>query len=113
MWLDFVWSLVVLNKASASHIQEVLSDEFVKSVMEDNPSLSPALKLLNIDGAAKFLLKYEVPILDSTLKSTAVPKSREKQEFVDIVIDTLKNFTNLESNVKINVNTQMGFCIGT
>lgn len=38
LWLEFVWALVILNKASVPHIASVLSKNFISSVTKGTTS---------------------------------------------------------------------------
>lgn len=36
MWLDVIWSLVVLEKADCQHLESVLSIDFISNIMAVN-----------------------------------------------------------------------------
>ncbi|KAK2575695.1 hypothetical protein KPH14_012085 [Odynerus spinipes] len=114
LWLDFVWSLILLDKALPSHIASVLDMAFVKTILNapDAKRMSRILKLLNINGAAEVLLKdYNGPMLNTTADIFTIPLERrkQKQEFIDLLTETLKEIVPLR--FQINVYTKMGFYI--
>lgn len=70
------------------------------------------MKLLNIDAYAAHLKNYAGPRLDNSVKNIKIVRSKEKEEMVSAVIDTLKNLMTADTCLKTNVNTGMGFIIG-
>jgi len=115
-WLDFVWSLVTLNIASNSHLSSVLDKNFIQELDSENLLNIPAkLKLLNINAAATYLIKdYNECQLDSKFVEDAkelVTRSKEKEEFVTSVLDTMKNLVQTDQYLRSNVKTDMGFYI--
>ncbi|CAH0552712.1 unnamed protein product [Brassicogethes aeneus] len=115
IWLDIVWSLVLLNQATIEHISSVLNESFIKLIEEENTlSLSAKLKLLNINGHARVVVpNYKGPTLPdgSEIINTVILRSKEKKYMVDSVVDTLKNLIRSEDNLGTNVNTGFGFNI--
>ncbi|XP_050499186.1 FAST kinase domain-containing protein 4 [Diabrotica virgifera virgifera] len=113
VWLDIVWSLTLLNKANSSHVSSVLDKSFLDQ-LEEPLSFSTKLKLLNIDGAAQYLLNnYDGPRLpsDSEVKKLDVPQAKDKTEMVTSILDTLKNLIQSDQLIRTRVNTEYGFCI--
>lgn len=111
-WLDLVWSLVILNRATSHQIASVLNPDFTKQ-FANCPSISPKLKLLNIDGAVKYLISnYTGPRLDTSIVSNVkLNRTRDKEEFVKSVVGSLKNLVKPE-HLRCNVDSRMGFFIG-
>lgn len=111
MWLDFVWSLVILNVATTEHLSSVLIKDFIEEIGDENVALK--LKLLNVNAAATHLIKdYNVPnVNESTILDTAIIRSKDKQELVASVLDTLKNLIPTDNYIETNVNTKMGVLI--
>lgn len=114
VWLDVVWSLILLNQANADHLKSVLNESFIDS-LEDDCTLTPSvrLKLLNIDGAAHYLLEnYDGPKIapDHEIRRTMFSMSKSKSEMVSSVIDALKNLIS-ESYLRTRINTGLGFYI--
>lgn len=73
--------------------------------------MATKLKLLNINAFAGLLLNgYNGPKLDDTLLNLNVIRSKEKEQMVLTVLDTLKNLM-AEWCLKSNVNTRMGFLL--
>ncbi|XP_030756831.1 FAST kinase domain-containing protein 3, mitochondrial [Sitophilus oryzae] len=111
IWLDIVWSLVLLNKANKEHFQSVLSEEFISKLGELSTSVK--LKLLNIDGAAHYLVdNYNGPKIPPKheIRSTTLVSSKEKSNMINSVVETLKNLIS-ENNLRSRVNTGLGFYI--
>lgn len=114
LWLDIVWSLLILNQATSEQIASVLNDDYVKNFQE-NSSASSKLKLLNINGAARFLIpNYDGPFLNaaSPVNNFKLARTKEKQELVKSLLDSLKNLVQSENYLGTNINTGMGFFIG-
>lgn len=69
------------------------------------------MKLLNINAFAELLLKnYTGPKLD-TFQDFQIVRSKEKQQLVTTVLDTLKNLM-AEWCLESNIDTKMGFLLG-
>ncbi|KAF5305169.1 hypothetical protein FQR65_LT07787 [Abscondita terminalis] len=115
VWLDFVWSLVVLNQIKEDHISSVLREDFLKKLEPDgNMNIPARLKLLHINSASQLLLNdYQGPILpeDTNLNSTSISRSKHKFLLVNALQDTLSNLVNTSTHLKTNVYTGMGFYI--
>lgn len=74
-------------------------------------SVAIKLKLLNIDAHAELLMSgYNGSRLD-TLKDLKLVRSKDKEQMVSVVLDTLKNLM-AEWCLRSNINTQMGFLLG-
>lgn len=91
-------------------------DFLEKLVIERKGVLSPTMKmkLLNINGFAKTILNdYKGSVLsqDSTIFEVPLVHNKEKQKIVNGMLESLKSLLSLESYVKTNVNTSMGFVI--
>ena len=72
------------------------------------------LKLLNINAAAKYLVKdYKGPTLKAKNFQVEMKYSKEKTGFVDLVVDALSNLLNSTQFYHTNISTDMGFNIGT
>lgn len=66
---------------------------------------------MNIDAYAGVLLKdYSGPRLEM-LQDLQLTRSKEKEQLVSVVLDTLKNLM-AEWCLQSNVNTRMGFLLG-
>lgn len=103
IWLDYVWSLVVLNRANKEHIDSVLQKDFI----EKCDSIPGRIKLLHVNAASK---GDKLPA-DSDIFSTVITRTKEKEEMVNSVLDTLKNLMKSETYIKSNVDNNMGFFI--
>ncbi|XP_043674209.1 FAST kinase domain-containing protein 4 isoform X1 [Vespula pensylvanica] len=113
LWLDYVWSLTILNRVSTKHVSSILNNEFVNSILsKSEKDTLNILKLLNINAAARNILKnYDGPYFDATDKvfSTIIPNKKQKQELVDMLEKTLQEIAPF--CFKMNINTKMGFNI--
>ncbi|XP_076250695.1 FAST kinase domain-containing protein 4 [Rhynchophorus ferrugineus] len=112
IWLEIVWSLVLLNKATAEQVKSVLDEQFLRK-LGSSLSTSTKLKLLNIDGAAHYLIEnYDGPKIppDHETRKTNLILSNNKKEMVNSLLDTLKNLIS-QNNLKCRINTGLGFYI--
>ncbi|XP_018570435.1 protein TBRG4 isoform X2 [Anoplophora glabripennis] len=114
VWLDIVWSLMLLNQANHEHISSVLSSNFLDR-LEVNPlNVSTQLKLLNIDGAAKHLIQeYKGPRLptSSLIRNGKISYNKDKAEMVEAVLDSLRNLIQSENLIRARINSGLGFLI--
>ncbi|KAJ8909663.1 hypothetical protein NQ315_003723 [Exocentrus adspersus] len=114
IWLDIVWSLTLLNQASSDHIESVLSTDFLDKLQVNPLTISAQLKLLNIDGAAKYLINgYKGPRLlsSSPIRNIKIPQNKDKVDMVDSVLDSMRNLIQSESFIRTRVNSGLGFLI--
>lgn len=119
LWLDVVWSLVVLDRATPQHVASVLDPEFYMKLTvntDKNQSVNVAskLKLLNINAAAQLAASgYEGPVLpsDSDIYSVPLVRSREKQLLVASILDSFSNLLPSATYLRSNINTGMGFLL--
>lgn len=91
-------------------------DFLEKLVIERKGVLSPTMKmkLLNINGYAKTIVKdYKGSLLqqDSTIFDVPLVHNKEKQKVINGMLESLKSLLSLESYVRTNANTSMGFVI--
>ncbi|XP_034940047.1 FAST kinase domain-containing protein 4 [Chelonus insularis] len=94
-WIDVVWALSILNRASPQHLESVLNNQFISMlpVDEEIPFVRKS-KLQNINSVAKLLtpdykgsfLNYKSPLFISPQT-----KNREKQTFIRAITDALAN----------------------
>lgn len=117
LWLDLVWSYVVLNRGDLkSQVQNVLEPQFVEQFSEgsETDSVGDKLKLININAAAKYLLKdYKGPFLDPASSIWDIPllRSRDKQALVAVLADSLINLVPAQTHLRTNVDSRLGFYI--
>lgn len=110
-WIDLVWSLIVLDTVNNSHVELVLDRKDdrgagLKSVQK--------MKLANINGAARYLLKnYEGNYLacDSEIVQTVSLRSEQKALYLEALATTLQALLQSPSLFKTDVNTELGFSI--
>lgn len=113
LWLDFVWSLTLLNKASEKQISSVLHHKFTEKVINKSNIKNKInmLKILNINAAARIIMKdcngpYNQ---NKNLFSIVAENRKQKLELIEALSETLQQIDPL--CFKTNINTQMGFNI--
>lgn len=117
-WVNFVWSLVVLNLATSDHINSVLQRDFLEKLVEERKGIvTPTIKmkLLNINAAGKLLMSgYKGTLLPETssVYEAQITHSKEKQVLVNGMLDALKSLVSIDNYVKSAVDSRMGFVIG-
>uniref|UniRef100_A0A8D8R8L0 Protein TBRG4 n=1 Tax=Cacopsylla melanoneura TaxID=428564 RepID=A0A8D8R8L0_9HEMI len=91
LWLDLVWSYVVLGIGDLNqYVQSVLSSQFVEQFSEGSgPFLDP-----------------KSPVWDIPLS-----RSRDKQAMVSVLTDSLVNLVPAQTHLKTNVDSRLGFFI--
>lgn len=117
-WLDTVWALTILDRATPEHYASVLGEKFLNHLTGfdiDDMSMATKLKLLNINGAARLKAKedYKGPLLDTNADPWKVQLSRtkEKQTLVTSVLEAMSNLLPSSQYIKTNIDTGMGFLI--
>jgi len=114
VWLDFVWSLIVLQRHSHFHLESVLNPDFYNNVLyggDKNPG--SALKLLNINAAASKLdPTYRGPTInlgdDALLLDTRPAMSLAKAKFNQVVLEAFSSLYTPPRFLATDVNTLMG-----
>ncbi|XP_043266312.1 FAST kinase domain-containing protein 4 isoform X2 [Colletes gigas] len=113
-WLNIVWSLLVLDNVLNSQVKTVLQNSFIDKLnFEDaSKSLLNQIKLLNINAAAKYILKdYDGPFLDSSkISYVTSAQNKEKKLYIKALEETLTFMLN-PSEYTLNLNTNMGFLL--
>ncbi|XP_067215515.1 FAST kinase domain-containing protein 4 [Linepithema humile] len=115
-WLDIVWSLAVLGAVKTQHVESVLEPAFMERLnVSSKLNVSKKLKLLNINGVAQFVLKdYKGPLLNTdseVFKNISLVRAKEKQMYIDALLETLKKLLPSQSYFKANFDTNMGFLL--
>lgn len=118
-WLNYVWTLALLEVVENSHLKLVLSEKFIKELDEDQQAkvLQPniKMKLLNLNSYAKLIAKdYKGPHIPETSYVFEVPiaHNKSKQIITNSMLDAFKSLVSSPNNVKSLVNSNMGFLIG-
>ncbi|XP_024890910.1 FAST kinase domain-containing protein 4 [Temnothorax curvispinosus] len=114
-WLDIVWSLAVLDAVTPQHVRSVLEPAFIENLTASNQlNISKVLKLLNINAVAQFVLtNYKGPLLkeDSEFNNVSIVRSKEKQMYINALLETLTETLLSPSYFKTNFDTGMGFSL--
>jgi len=113
VWLDAVWSLSLLGKASNSQIQSVLSPDFYTQLLFSSSSSAVAVKLLNINAAARMLFaNYDGPFIkvadDEVFNDVKVSQSVSKAQFNQSVMEAFTTLFPPPRLLRTNVNTLLG-----
>ncbi|XP_042866477.1 FAST kinase domain-containing protein 4-like isoform X2 [Penaeus japonicus] len=114
-WLDVVWSLAVLGKATEEHISSVLNPSFVSKIPSaaQHQRTGIKLKLLNINAVAKLNMPaYKGPFLDlSDFKDVIITQGRHELMLAKHVQTMLHNFLPPPNYIKENIQTNMGIFV--
>ena len=115
VWLDLVWSLALLGQASPAHFQSVLCPAFAARLTDGAATLSvgPALKLLNVNAAARLLTPdYPGPLLsleeEPQLRAVAALPSLAKAQFSTSLLEALNTLAPPPRLSRAAVNTGLG-----
>ncbi|XP_015120725.1 FAST kinase domain-containing protein 4 [Diachasma alloeum] len=114
-WVDVVWSLVVLDRVSNKQVESTLNSKFIATLTDgvDIPAAKKH-KLLNINAAAKYLLKdYSGPLLEesSPVMEAPIGRIKDKEVFVKAITDALANLFPSREHFRTNVDARTGFLI--
>ncbi|XP_063216644.1 FAST kinase domain-containing protein 4 [Bacillus rossius redtenbacheri] len=118
-WLEFAWSLFVLNRGSAQLAETVLRQEFLdklaagKGEIQGIPTASK-LKLLNINACVQLELpQYSGPLLvaDSEIHDVPLVRSQEKTALLAAIFDSMANLLSSSTYLRRDINTGMGFLL--
>ncbi|KYQ57603.1 Protein TBRG4 [Trachymyrmex zeteki] len=114
-WLDIAWSLAVLDVMESRHVKFLLDPALMEKISACNQlNISKILKLLNINAVAQFVLKdYDGPFLkkDSEFNNISIVRSKEKQMYINALLETLTEVLQSSSYFKTNFDTNMGFLL--
>ncbi|XP_066602768.1 FAST kinase domain-containing protein 4 [Prorops nasuta] len=116
-WLNFVWSLVILDKAKPEHISSILSTDsgFIQKMSElrGGIELPKKLKLLNINAVTHYVPGCEDLALpqESALFNTAIKLSKQQIAITNALAEALQYLMPSLSFYKVNVNLNMGFLV--
>jgi len=117
VWLDVVWSLVVLGRANHQQLNSVLNSDFSTSLLlysNNNRNIGSQLKLLNINAAAtKIFQDYDGSKFnineDALLKNLKVAPKIGKVKLQQSVLEAFSNLVPPPRFLRLSVNTCMGF----
>lgn len=114
-WLDVVWSLSVLGKATEEHIASVLNPSFVSKIPSaaQHQRTGIKLKLLNINAVARLSMPaYKGPFLDlSDFKDVIITQGRHELMLAKHVQTMLHNFLPPPKYIRENIQTNMGIFV--
>jgi hypothetical protein len=117
-YLNYVWSLMVLNFPHSDFFNSVLSKDFIEKITKECVDLpvSAKLKLLNINAGVKlFLPTYNGSMLSrdnhKTIYDVPIVHNKEKQLLINGMSDAIKSVVP-EKCLKLNQDSNMGFLIG-
>ncbi|XP_058803570.1 uncharacterized protein LOC131671287 [Phymastichus coffea] len=114
-WLDIVWALTILDKATSQHYESVLNDSFLNRIFDTTDTvIARVIKLLNVNAAARFCEDYQGPFIpeNSSLLNTPLTRPKDKIELSNSIISALKILLPSDSvYLNTNVITDMGLLI--
>ncbi|XP_035211985.1 FAST kinase domain-containing protein 4-like [Stegodyphus dumicola] len=112
IWLDVVWSLAILNKAEKKILQETLSRDFYKPLIDDSNLrvLSNKLKLMNLKAVLKIYHPECIFGCDLFLEPLKISESSEIEKGRKQVLDILSIFIS-KDKICTNQSTEMGIFI--
>ncbi|XP_055853270.1 FAST kinase domain-containing protein 4 [Episyrphus balteatus] len=115
-WLNHVWALGLLNYADSTHLDSVLSEQFIEQLSSEMSGLTPnaKMKLLNLNSIAKILTdnKQVAGLKEvSSVFDLNIAHSKTKQIQLNAMLDALKSLIPSSNHVQPLVNTKMGFLI--
>ena len=117
MWLNIVWSMTILKKASHHHFESVLSSEFYNKLLysHDHRNVHVILKLLNVNAVASLESTYKGPTIDIVddplLRDVKSAPTKDKATFIAMAMDDFSKFACPPNFLVPNINTLMGFQI--
>lgn len=126
-YLTHVWALTLLEWSSAEQVEAMFTQSFINKLFQE-AKLSAALvqsvkmKLLNINAAARFLMRRDVAPLGDSFDMDWNTLSKSKQVLVGSLLDTLNTLLPVSSAqksggggstdlVRTNYDTKMGFYV--
>ncbi|KAK7079787.1 hypothetical protein SK128_021714 [Halocaridina rubra] len=115
VWLDVVWSLSILGRATTNHIASVLNPSFVSKTNSAAQHLRMGikLKLLNVNTVARLMMPmYSGPFLDMTeFKDLIITQSRSEIMLKKHVQTMLHNFLPPPMYIRENIQTSLGIFV--
>ncbi|XP_076336500.1 FAST kinase domain-containing protein 4 isoform X2 [Tachypleus tridentatus] len=112
VWLDIVWSLAILGRATESHLRSVLSPVFYQPLigMGTFHSYSCKLKLLNLNTVAMLEITTCPPIENEPALEDTTPPTPDTKSVNNSVLEALNNFVPRGKFMATNLSTTIG-CI--
>lgn len=112
VWLDIVWSLSLLGRATNDHVSSVLNPSFVSKTtsVAQHLHMGIKLKLLNINSVARLMMpSYEGPFLDlAEFSDIIITQSRNELMLTKHIQTMLHNFLPPPKYIRENIQTSMG-----
>lgn len=116
-WLNYVWSLTLLDVADEEVLRTVLQTTFYRTLEMNSNSLginySDVMKLLNLQAIAK--LEFKMDDIDyqqlSGLLDCKIRRSSGNQKFADKVVEALSSVLEDQSCLKYDYQTPFGFVL--
>lgn len=115
-YLNFVWSLCLLNEASSYLVASVLEKKFFDSILKDKTSIdfkSNLLKILNINMHSMLRMdNYEGPNLPEDFQLAEYAEIlAPKANLNEALVSALAGFRSVNKFVKLNLLTSFGILI--
>lgn len=115
-WLNYVWSLAMLELVDDSQLESVLRTDFLSKLQNDKAGLTPTskMRLLNLNSYAQLCATDYKGILlpaDSPVYEVPMAHTKSKQTLVNGMLDALKSLLPASNHVLSSVDSKMGFLI--
>ncbi|GBP21601.1 FAST kinase domain-containing protein 4 [Eumeta japonica] len=111
-WLDLVFSLLILQKATQSQLTSTLTSDFIDKLLCSGEIPIPLRrKLIAIEAYLCLTVpQYSGPRLPDEMGSDVpIVYTKEKQLYIQSIMDTFKSLVSSENFLKKNCNSGMGF----
>lgn len=109
-WLDLVFSLLTLEKASKQHLESTLRPEFIDQLLSAGEIPIPSRrKLMMIDAYLHLTSPGSIRLPEDISVGVPVMYTKEKTFYVLSIMDTFKSLVSAETFLKKECNSGMGF----
>lgn len=109
-WLDLVFSLLTLNKATKQHLESTLQPEFIDKLLSSGEIPIPCRrKLMMIDAYLNVTSPGSARLPEDVSVGVPVVYTKEKSFYVQSIMDTFKSLVSAEAFLKRDCNSGMGF----
>lgn len=109
-WLDLVFSLLTLNKATREHLESTLRPEFIDKLLSTGEIPIPSRrKLMMIDAYLHLTSPGSLRLPEDISVGVPVVYTKEKAFYVLSIMDTFKSLVSAEAFLKKECNSGMGF----
>ncbi|KAJ8724643.1 hypothetical protein PYW08_016117 [Mythimna loreyi] len=109
-WLDLVFSLLTLNKATKRHLESTLQPDFIDKLLSAGEIPIPCRrKLMMIDAYLNLTSPGSARLPEDIAVGVPVTYTKEKSLYVQSIMDTFRSLVSAEAFLKRECNSGMGF----